>query len=83
MEFQVNEKKGLNIPISISSSFIASIVAFDSLRGSVFCSILESFLCSASKEILHSTSEILLEGKLCEDSSNEDGTKDEVYTLVE
>ena len=25
----------------------------------------------------------MLEGKLCEDSSNEDGTKDEVYTLVE
>ena len=33
--------------------------------------------------MLHSTSEILLDGKLCEDSSNEDGTKDEVYTLVE
>ena len=68
----------LNKPFSISGSIISSILSF----GSFFGSILVSIFCS-SKEILHSASEMLLDGKLWEDSSNEDGTNEDVYILVE
>ena len=59
-------------------STFSSIFSFDS----ILASILGSFFCS-SNEILHSASEMLLDGKLWEDSSNEDGTKEDVYILVE
>ena len=67
-----------NKPISMLGSTISSIFSF----GSVLGSILGSIFCS-SKEMLHSASEMLLEGKLWDDSSNEDGTKEDVYILVE
>ena len=67
-----------NKPISMPGSTFSSIFSFDS----TLASILGSIFCS-SNEILHSASEMLLDGKLWEDSSNEDGTKEDVYILVE
>ena len=58
----------------MTGSTISSTFSFGSILGSIFCS---------SNEILHSASEMLLDGKLWEDSSNEDGTKEDVYILVE